>query len=127
VRDLAGDGLQGRRLLVVEDDFLIASDLAYSLEQLGAEIIGPAGSVNEALELVETSSERMDAAVLDINLHGLRVYPVADALVRRGVPFVFASGYDGKTIPEPYCQVLRLEKPVDKGLLARSLVKLCAA
>jgi CheY-like chemotaxis protein len=113
--------LQGRRLLIVEDDFLIAWDLASSLEDHGISVVGPTGSVEEALDLVESQGERLDAAVLDINLRDQRVYPVANALAARGVPFVFTTGYDAVAIPEPYSSALRCEKPVDKIQLLRWL------
>src|SRR4051794_18185888 len=96
------DGLQLKRscLLVVEDDYLIASDLAASLESLGYEVIGPAGSVAEALKLLEVEGSRLDGAVLDINLGNERVYPVADFLKARGTPFVFTTGYDAAVVPK---------------------------
>jgi len=113
--------LVGRRLLVVEDEYMIATDLARSLEGLGVEVIGPVGSVEDALELVESDGDRLDGAVLDINLRGERVYPVADALVARGVPFVFTTGYDALVIPDAHAGAPRCEKPVDKMQLLRSL------
>jgi DNA-binding LytR/AlgR family response regulator len=116
--------LRGRRLLVVEDDYMVAVELARSLEEMGAQVIGPVGSVKDALAMVEMADARVDAAVLDINLHDERVYPVADALAGRGVPFVFVTGYDALAIPEPYVSwAPRLQKPVDKALLARALVR----
>ena len=117
--------LRGRRLLVVEDDYMVAVQMAQSLEELGAEVIGPVGSVEDALVMVETADAGVDAAVLDINLHDERVYPVADALAARGVPFVFVTGYDALAIPEPYVSwAPRLQKPIDKALLARVLVRI---
>jgi CheY-like chemotaxis protein len=111
------NGISGRRLLVVEDDFFIASDLASWLESKGAEVIGPAGSVDDALELLE-SNALPDAAVLDINLGSERVYPVADALQIAQVPFVFLSGYDGRSIPDAYRGATCLLKPLNRpGLL----------
>ena len=95
------DGLQERRVLVVEDDYLIASSLAGTLETHGAEVI--------------------DAAVLDVNLAGDRVYRVADALFARDVPFAFATGYDAWIIPDLYSEVPRMEKPVDPEALIRIL------
>src|SRR4051794_18564375 len=92
------DALRGRRLLVVEDEYLIAASLARELEGRGAEVVGPAGSVRDALALVEAEGDRLDGAVLDINLRDERVYPVADALVARGVPFIFLTGYDARVI-----------------------------
>ena len=117
------DALRGRRLLVVEDEYLIAASLARGLEGRGAEVAGPAGSVRDALALVEAEGDRLDGAVLDINLRDERVYPVADALAARGVPFVFLTGYDARVVPDAYAGVPRCEKPVDAALLARMLSK----
>lgn len=115
-----GRCLYGRRLLVVEDDYMVAMDVVAALEGYGAIIIGPAATVNDALELIAT--EQIDAASLDINLGGERVYPVADALAACGVPFVFASGYDPKVIPEAYADIPRCDKPVNSQLLMKALV-----
>jgi CheY-like chemotaxis protein len=114
---------EGRCLLLVEDEYIIADDLALSLERLGFEIVGPAGSVQEALDLVSRDGYRLDGAVLDINLRGERAYPVADALSDRGVPFVFTTGYDTQVIPAPYATVPRCEKPVNLEQLSRWLSK----
>jgi len=115
------ESLRGRRLLVVEDEYLIAADLTASLESLGVEVIGPAASVDEALFLVETNGGRLDGAVLDINLRDERVYPVADVLTARGVPFIFTTGYDAIALPNSYAGAPRCEKPVDKAQLVRWL------
>jgi ActR/RegA family two-component response regulator len=115
--------LHGRRLLVVEDDYFIAVELARSLQRLGVEVVGPAGSVPDAMGLIEASEESLDGAVLDIHLGEERVYPVADALIDRGVPFVFLTGYDALAIPETYAAAPRCEKPVDTGLLLRVLAE----
>jgi CheY-like chemotaxis protein len=120
------EALRGRRFLVVEDDYAIAKDIARWLEDAGAEVVGPAGTVEDALELVESEAFPLDGAALDINLHGETVYPVADALAARGVPFVFATGYDADVIPEAYAGVPRCEKPVDRAQLARALAKSAA-
>lgn len=113
-------GLAGRKILVVEDDYMIASDLADALRDAGAEVIGPAPSIEAALRLVRAAPE-MDAALLDVNLRGEMAFPVADALERRGVPFVFATGYDRAVIPARYAHVTRCEKPVHLAGLARAL------
>jgi CheY-like chemotaxis protein len=111
--------LSGWRILVVEDEYLIAMDLADRLADLGAEVIGPAGSLAEALAIVAAEGSRIDGAVLDVNLRNERVYPVADALVAHGVRFVFASGYDGGLTPPAYADMPRQVKPVDVMLVAR--------
>jgi CheY-like chemotaxis protein len=114
-------GLRGRRILVVEDEYVIAADLAASLEELGVEVTGPAASVAEALTLLEKDRHRLDGAVLDINLGNEHVYPVADVLRGRGIPFVFTTGYDAGVVPNSYRDVPRCEKPVDERRLARCL------
>jgi DNA-binding LytR/AlgR family response regulator len=116
--------LEGRRLLIVEDEYIIASDLAHLLEAMGAKIVGPAGSVQDALELVERNAQHLDGAVLDVNLRDERVYPVADALAAHGLPFVFATGYDALAIPDTYAAAPRCEKPVDVAQLVRLLAPL---
>jgi CheY-like chemotaxis protein len=122
--DSWSEQLKGRRLLVVEDEYLVAADLAASLESLGTEVIGPAASVEEALSFVEKDGARLDGAVLDINLRNERVYPVADVLTARGIPFVFTSGYDAVAIPSAYAKAPRCEKPVDRTQLIRWLSKI---
>lgn len=114
--------LEGKRLLVVEDEYLIASELAWTLEDAGAEVVGPAGTVEDALSLVEREGDRLDGALLDVNLRGERVFPVAEALATRKVPFVLTTGYDETTIPPAYAGVPRCEKPVDRAQVMRLLV-----
>jgi CheY-like chemotaxis protein len=112
--------IAGRRLLVVEDEYLIASDLASWLEEQGAEVLGPVPSVSDALALLETKPAP-NAAVLDINLGDEQVFPVADALQAAAVPFVFVSGYDAGLIPADYESVRRCAKPLDRSRLLRAL------
>jgi len=112
---------EGRCLLVVEDEYMVAADIAAFLEVQGAAVVGPAGSVDEALELIEEYGSRLSAAVLDVNLHGERVFPAADALARRGVPYIFTTGYDALALPAEYADVPRCEKPISKLRLAQVL------
>ena len=112
--------LRGRRLLLVEDDFFVAFDFAETLREGGAEVVGPAATIDDALDLIE-AAERLDGAVVDINLGGEMAYEVADALRARGVPFVFATGYDQASIPAAYADAARCEKPVDAPSIARAL------
>lgn len=120
MREAPFEALRGRRLLIVEDEYTIAADLAHALADRGADVVGPVGSVADALALI-AAEERLDGAVLDLNLRNDRVYAVADALVARGVPFVFATGYGREVIPDAYAQVPRCEKPVETSALAKQL------
>ena len=103
--------LTGRRILVVEDDYVVAEDLREQLLSFEAEVIGPVATVAQALALLETGSAP-DMAILDIQLGGEMVYPVANALLARGIPFVFATGYAAPAIPKDYADVPLVEKPL---------------
>lgn len=115
--------LAERLILVVEDEYIVAMDLAQSLEELGAIIVGPAGSVEGALALVMAGTP-IDAALLDVNLGREWVYPVADVLQARGVPYVFATGYEKWIIPVSHRDAPWCEKPVNIAHLARILASL---
>ena len=104
--------VKGRRVLVVEDEYLLAEDLREELESQGAEVMGPVASVADALELLR-SGPAPYMAILDINLGGEMAYPVADALRARDIPFIFATGYEAQAIPKAYADVPRAEKPVE--------------
>lgn len=119
------DPLAGCCILVVEDEYYLAEDLGRAARQRGAEVIGPAPTRDRACELLHRA-ERVDFAVLDINLRGETVYEVADALEVRGVPFVFATGYNPGTIPDRFGHVACWTKPVDPDDLLRALPKLRA-
>jgi CheY-like chemotaxis protein len=112
--------LRGRRVLVVEDDYFLADDMRAEFERAGAEVLGPVGRVKDALDLLATC-ERLDGAILDINLSGETVYDVADALEARSIPFVFATGYDPEIIPPQYASVMRYEKPVEPMKVGKAL------
>jgi len=111
--------LANRRVLVVEDEYFIADDITRALQALGAHVVGPAPDRERALDLLEKG--RVDLAVLDINLSGEMVYPIADLLVGRGVPVVFATGYDRAALPARFADAPRWDKPFDPGALARAL------
>lgn len=112
--------LTGRIVLLVEDDYFIAEDMACQLEARGADVVGPVASVDAAIELIGRT-ERIDGAIVDINLQGMMSWPVADALLRRGVRFVFATGYDSASIPARYAEIVRCEKPGTPDKTAKAL------
>jgi DNA-binding response OmpR family regulator len=101
--------LAGRRILVVEDQAILAAEVEMLLEQLGCEVVGPAATLSQALELAR--GEPLDGAILDINLHGEAVYPVADLLRSRQIPFLLATGYSAENLPDRFVDCPILEKP----------------
>lgn len=107
------------RLLVVEDEMLIALMIEEMLRDLGHVVIGPVGGVTPALQLLQEGAAEVDGAVLDVNLNGEPVYPVADALRARGLPFVFVTGYDAAGIASRYAAVPILQKPFRPEQLGR--------
>ena len=110
---------RGVRLLIVEDEYFVAQDLADHFHDLGVDVLGPAGTVADALSLLR--SNEVDCAVLDVNLRGERVYAVADVLREKNVTFVFASGYGSELEPAVYADVPRCIKPVDFAVLTKTL------
>lgn len=98
------------RILVVEDEVLVAMDLAAMLEDMGATVVGPANDLNEALALAKTAA--FDFAMLDLNLEGERSTAVADLLRHREIPFIFLTGYERDQLPEGFRSVGILSKPV---------------
>jgi CheY-like chemotaxis protein len=113
-------GTASRRVLVVEDEYLIAKRFADELAKLGIETVGPAGTVAQALALI-AHGDHLDGATLDIKVRDDKVFAVADALQARGVPFVFATGYDQEAIPDRYRHVVRCQKPLDPAQVVRAL------
>jgi CheY-like chemotaxis protein len=107
----------GARVLVVEDESLVAMMLSDMLEDLGCRVIGPVGSRAGALELV--GDLQLDLALLDVNLGGEHAYDVADALAGRAVPFVFVSGYGISGIDPRFAHAPVLAKPFQPAALAR--------
>lgn len=111
---------RGRRFLVVEDDYMLAEDLRRDLEKQGATVVRPVPTVADAFKLLHAEG-RLDGAILDVNLRGERVFPVAEALRARSVPLVFTTGYEQWALPEAYKDVPRCDKPVDRHQLARTI------
>ncbi|WP_375459509.1 response regulator [uncultured Enterovirga sp.] len=117
------DTLRGRRILIAEDEYFIADELSTELVEAGAEMMGPVASVKSGLQLLATETVP-DAASLDVNLGGENVYPLADALIARGVPFVFMTGYDQASIPASYAHIRCVEKPAGPETVLMELEKL---
>jgi CheY-like chemotaxis protein len=111
-----------RRVLVVEDEILIGMLLEDMLGDLGYAIAATASRVEEAAALARDGE--FDAAILDVNLNGQDVYPVADILAARGIPFVFATGYGERGLPSAYQHRPTLQKPFQQETLARHLAEL---
>jgi len=102
-------GIAGLRILVAEDEMLVAMMLEDMLDDLGCTVVGPANRVPQALDLAR--QETFDGAVLDVNLAGQEIYPVAEALADRDIPFVFVTGYGSAGLRDPFCNVATLQKP----------------
>ncbi|HVG46938.1 MAG TPA: response regulator [Rubellimicrobium sp.] len=113
--------LQGRRILVVEDNYVLAQELQADLEAQGAEVLGPVPDLESARDLL-TARPAPDAALLDINLGGTMVYPLADALQGSGIVVAFVTGYEASAVPGAYAHVPRFEKPVEVQRVVRWLL-----
>ena len=107
----------GRCILIVEDEYFLADDLAGEFRRLGADVIGPMSDVSDAQELLR-SGPALDAALLDINLRNEMVFPVARALRERKIPFVFTTGYDKASVGSEFADIPLWEKPIDVSAMA---------
>jgi CheY-like chemotaxis protein len=117
--------LQGRTILVIEDDYLVAMVAIDYLEDAGAKVMGPVGSVDEALAFIESHRGSFDAAIIDLNLHGTKAYPIADLLTAHGTGFVFATGYGVEAMDDAYKHFPRCEKPFSGERMIKALVSVC--
>ncbi len=113
------DGKAGKRVLVVEDESMIRMLLEGMLTDLGHTVAAEAGGIEEALALAKEAD--IDVAILDVNLNNRPITPVVEVLIERGVPFVFASGYGQRGVPEPYRQNPTLQKPFQVEALAQAI------
>jgi DNA-binding response OmpR family regulator len=100
---------EGRRMLLIEDEYLIADDLSRVLTQHGATVIGPIPSIDAGIRAART--ENVDIAIIDINLRGEMSYPIADQLSALNIPVVFATGYDEEVLRPDLTHLPRIQKP----------------
>jgi DNA-binding response OmpR family regulator len=120
---MSGNEIAGRRILVVEDEMPIAMIIEDAVQDSGGEIVGPVATLEKALKLAE--EEEFDAAILDVTIRGGNVYPVAELLLARGIPFVFASGYGDWAVPAELRDKPRLTKPFTAAALEEQIRLLC--
>ena len=107
------------RVLLVEDEFFVALTVEDVLQGFGCTIVGPLPTLAQALQAART--EPLSGAVLDVNLNGEKVYPAADALLARGIPFVFATGYSAADLPERFRGLPRVQKPFNTETLRQTI------
>lgn len=112
-----GRHASGLRVLLVEDENLVALLLEDMLAELGHTVVGPVARLDKALETAQR--EAFDVAILDVNINGEESYPIADALAARGIPFVFSTGYGKKSLRAPYSDRPALQKPFQRHELQK--------
>ena len=113
-----------RRILIVEDEFLVAMLLEDLLTEMGHQVIGTFAQVDEAMKFANQAD--VNFAILDINLAGATSFPVAEILRRRGIPFLFASGYGSTGLASPFENELTLQKPYEPAELERVIAEASA-
>jgi CheY-like chemotaxis protein len=121
--DAAMQPLAGATVLVVEDSYLVATEMRRMVQDLGGKVLGPAKGLDAARTILAETGDP-DLAVLDVNLDGDRVYGLARELRERGVPFLFATGYDSWALEEGFAGVPLVSKPVASSSLAAAIAKL---
>ena len=112
---------KGKNILVVEDEYFLADETRRELENLGANVVGPAADSSTALALIE--DEAIDAAILDIMLEGESVFEVAERLEEMDIPYVFATSYDESIVPERLSQYVFCSKPFHLNMIAKALFR----
>ncbi|MGO4409607.1 MULTISPECIES: response regulator [unclassified Brevundimonas] len=115
------NALQGRRVLVVEDESLVAMLLETILDDMGCSVVGPESNVDDGLRAA-TGEASLDAALLDVNVAGREVFPIAEALRARGVPFVFSTGYGESGLPEHWRGHPTIQKPFTESAIRDALM-----
>lgn len=115
----------GLRVLLIEDEITIALLLEDMLGELGCKVIGPVARLGKAIEMAQR--EALDVAILDVNIDGKEIYPVADELAARRIPFVFCTGYGSAGLRASYRDRPTLQKPFLRRDLRALLAELCPA
>jgi CheY-like chemotaxis protein len=115
--------LNGAKVLVLEDETLVSMMVEDMLIDLGCEVVGPFAKLDQALAFMASGDGQVDAALLDVNLGGVRSFPMAEALAGKGVPFVFTTGYDESGLPDAWRGRPTLRKPFMMGEMAEALKK----
>ncbi|WP_409018486.1 response regulator [Brevundimonas vesicularis] len=117
--------LEGRRVLVIEDESLVAMLLETILEDMGCEVIGPESNIDDGLQAA-SNTPKLDAALLDVNVAGREVFPVAEALLARNVPVVFSTGYGESGLPEQWRGRPTIQKPFTENTIRDALLRAIA-
>lgn len=118
---IVGTAARRPTVLVVEDEYMIATKIALAFERTGVDVIGPVPTIEEALRLA-ASHRNLTGAVLDIRLGSDHVFPLADLLKGTGIPYVFLSGYDRAIVPKAHEQAPLFEKPCDLQILTKYFI-----
>ena len=113
--------LSGRRVLVVEDESLVAMLLETMLEDMDCVTVGPASNVDEGLALATDGA--LDCALLDVNVGGVPVFPIAEALEARGIPLIFSTGYGEGGLPEAWRGRITVQKPFTESVIRDALMR----
>src|SRR5690242_17834574 len=118
-----GRKLDGCRVLVVEDEYVLANDVEETLKSHGASVVGPFSDFDAAYR--RAARDHFVVAVIDINLRNETAYPIADELMRQRIPFLFYTGYDAELIPARFAGVEVWQKPLDPSELVEHIGQLC--
>jgi DNA-binding response OmpR family regulator len=121
------DALSGKRILIVEDEWLLADAIVEAVESAGGEVIGPFPSVRQSLAVLQEHAPAPDAATLNIRLTDGESYPVADQLAAMKVPFLFASANGASALPRRFSRAVLLRKPIAASQIIEALIVITSA
>lgn len=119
------DFLAGAKLLIVEDEFLIAQDLAHGPQREGISVLGPCNTIDSAIDVLNNTHD-IAAAILDLNIRGHVVFDLAEQLTAKEIPFVFYTGYESVIVPEEFRKIRRIRKPAQWPEIKRALCGIAA-